>query len=319
MVDDEANLTASGKQDAPLASREEFVETIGRLYDRFSDDIAGIAISIPGYIDPATGHLFGSGVYSALYGHGIVDMLKHRCPVNISVENDGKCGALAEAWKGALADCDDGVVIILGSGVAGGVIKNRRIHSGTGFSAGELSYLITKTDDYSIMGCAYMQAGMLGMTYKICKAKGLDLSMQDSGNVLEILDEQLHPRSVKPREGRVQLKADGLQLFRWLEEEDEVAKRVYQEFIAALAIIVHNAQIVYAPNRIVIGGGLSLQQRIFTDLDTELGKRYESMQIPAPLRAVVRKSRFLEECNLVGAMYHYLNRFGHRPAAGSTH
>ncbi len=309
LVDENANLTEAGRQEAPLASREEFIDTVGRLYDQFRDDINGIAISIPGYIDPATGYLFGSGVYGALYGCSIVDLLKDRCPVNISVENDGKCGALAEAWKGALADCKDGVVIILGSGIGGGIIKDKKIHSGTGFTAGELSYLIAKTGDYSIMGCAYMQAGMLGMTYKMCKAKCLDLSIQDSGAVLEMLDKQLHPGILRPKEGLGKQKADGVQLFRWLEEGDEVARRVYHEFISALAIIVHNAQIFYAPEKIIIGGGLSLQRRIFTDLGAELNDCYESMGIPKQLRAVVDRSRYMDECNLVGAMYNYLNRF----------
>lgn len=309
LVDENGNLMESGRGIAPLDSIEEFIDKVGQLYDRFKNDIEGIAISIPGYIDPTTGHLFGSGVYVALYGHSIVDLLKDRCPVNISVENDGKCGALAEAWKGALADCKDGVVIILGSGIAGGVIKNGRIHSGKGFAAGELSYLITKTGDYSIMACAYMQAGMLGMTYKICKAKCLDLSVQDSGAVLEQLDEQLGLGNLRSQEGLGKTKVDGVRLFRWLEERDEVTERVYHEFICALALIVHNVQIFYAPERIIIGGGLSLQSRIFTDLDAELSHCYESMGTPKQLRAVIGRSRYREECNLVGAMYNYLNRF----------
>ena len=28
------------------------------------------------------------------------EVLKERCPVDISIENDGKCAALAELWKG---------------------------------------------------------------------------------------------------------------------------------------------------------------------------------------------------------------------------
>jgi predicted NBD/HSP70 family sugar kinase len=318
LVDQDANLIEPGKQKAPLGSVEEFIDTVGRLYDRSRNDIDGIAISIPGYIDPTTGYLTGSGVYRALYDHSIVDLLKDRCPVNIAVENDGKCGALAEAWKGALADCVDGAVIILGSGIGGGIIKNKRIHSGRGFTAGELSYLIAKTGDYSIINCAYMQAGMLGMTYKLCKAKRLDLSIQDSGDVLEWLDEQMHPGSSRSNVGLGNVKADGVQLFRWLEEGDEAANRVYREFITALTAIVHNTQILYGPENIAIGGGLSLQGRVFTDLDAELNKCYESMGIPKALRAVVVKSRYLEECNLVGAMYNYLNRFAQNPGIESS-
>ena len=32
---------------------------------------------------------------------------------------------LSEAWKGSLADVDDGIVMILGSGIAGGLINKQ--------------------------------------------------------------------------------------------------------------------------------------------------------------------------------------------------
>ena len=59
----------------------------------------------------------------------------------MTVANDGKCAANAEAWTGALADTADGAVLVLGTGTGGGIVLNHRIWMGHTFAAGELSFL----------------------------------------------------------------------------------------------------------------------------------------------------------------------------------
>lgn len=309
LVDDQAQLEHSGKLPAPLASTADFVDTVGLLYDRYERQIDGIAISLPGYIDPGKGYLFEAGAYEALYHHCIVDLLKKRCPVPIAVENDGKCAALAEAWNGALSDCQSGAVIILGSGIAGGIIKDGKVHSGRDFAAGELSYLITDPTLHNQLGCAYMSAAMHGLTYRTCKAKNLDLTVQDSGAILQGLDSRIRMPYADPAGELQKIKADGLQIFKWLSEGDPEVEKIYQNFIASLAVVVHSVQICFAPEKIAIGGGLSLEDRIFGDLNAELNRFYQGMELGKQLHAKVVKSRYLNECNLIGAMYNYLIRF----------
>lgn len=309
LVDDQAQMEHSGKLPAPLDSVGDFVDTVGLLYDRFRDEIAGITISLPGYIDPQRGYLFEAGAYGALYHHCIVDLLKERCPVPVAVENDGKCAALAEAWKGALSGCRNGAVIVLGSGIAGGIIKDGKIHSGRDFAAGELSYLITDPTTHSQMGCAYMSAAMHGLTYRTCKAKNLDLSVQDSASILQWLDSKIGMAYAQPGGTLKKIKADGLQIFKWLSQGDPQVTEIYHNFINALAVVVHSVQLCYAPEKIAIGGGLSLEERIFQDLDAELNRFYQGMELGPQLHAHVVKSRYLNECNLIGAMYHYLLHF----------
>lgn len=310
LVDNEANLTESGKLPAPLDSVGQFRDTVGKLYDQFREEADGITISLPGYIDPDKGFLYGSGVYQPLYGKYIPDLLKNRCPVNIAVENDGKCGALSEAWYGALKDVNDGAVLILGSGVGGGIIKDKHIHWGKGFTAGEFSYLITNPGTHSFMDMAVMHADMLGMTYKLCKLKNLDISVQDSSAVISSLDRIFAPQFPTFAEEPKKIKADGRRLFKWLDEGDPDAARVYKEFIGALAVMLFNIQIVFAPERIVIGGGLSREKRIYKDLTDELQRYYTGCATAPEMQSEVVQSAYLDECNLLGAAYNYFTRFG---------
>lgn len=306
LVDQQAHLEHSAKVPAPLNSVDEFVETVGILFERFREEIEGIAISMPGHLSSTEGILFDSGAYKALYGFNIYELLRERCPVPITMENDGKCAALAEAWKGALAECRDGAVIVLGSGIAGGIIKDGKIHSGRDFSAGELSYLITDPTQKTPLCCAYMSAAMHGLCYRVCKAKNLDLAVQDSASTLMWLDDLIQMPYADPEGNLKKVKSDGIQIFKWLSEGDSDIEPIYQNFIRSLAVVVHNVQICYAPEKIAIGGGLSLENRIFEDLEKELYSYYNAMEVGKELYADVVKCHYLSECNLIGAMYNYL-------------
>ena len=50
---------------------------------------------------------------------------------------------LAEKWKGSLKDCRNGAVVVLGTGVGGGIIIDHKLYRGGHFTAGEYSYILT--------------------------------------------------------------------------------------------------------------------------------------------------------------------------------
>lgn len=310
LVNGAGELIGAGRRAAPLLSKEEFVRAVEEIYRSFGDRAAGVSISMPGYIETETGTLTGSGAYRCLYGCSLREMLGDVIPVKIAVENDGKCGALAEVWKGALADCLDGIVMILGSGIAGGVIKNRRIHSGLHGTAGEFSDYLVRPEDPTFCGLAVMNCASFGLTYKLCKAKDLDLACQDCAAELQGTDASFGGRYPAKEGPKRKIKADGKQLVKWLEEGDETAARIYGEFLGDLAGMIFNLQIVYAPQKVVIGGGLSRIPGLAEALRERLAELYLGTGVGRELQAVVEKSRYLDEGNLIGAAYHYRLCFG---------
>ena len=101
------------------------------------------------------GRLYAGGAYlHLLEGKSIFEVLKDRCPLPMTIENDGKAAALAEAWKGNLKDCRDGVAIVLGTGIGGGLIKDGKIHRGKHFGAGEFSAIVTDGGTNIVMRAA---------------------------------------------------------------------------------------------------------------------------------------------------------------------
>ena len=134
-----------GKVATPQDSIESFVNVIGDLYDKYKDKIEGIAISMPGLIDSKNGYARTGGWLRYNDDKYIVKILQERCPTKITIQNDAKSAALAEVWKGSLKEYNDGIVVVLGTGVGGAVVKDRKILNGKHFFAGEFRYIWTDT------------------------------------------------------------------------------------------------------------------------------------------------------------------------------
>jgi predicted NBD/HSP70 family sugar kinase len=128
-MDKDALILSRGKILTPQDGREELVEVIGRLYDEMPD-AEGIAISMPGIIDSENGYCVMGGALGYNDDFYFRHVLYERCPVRIVIENDAKCAAMAEAGKGALKDVSDGLVLIFGTMIGGGIIHDHKLLSG---------------------------------------------------------------------------------------------------------------------------------------------------------------------------------------------
>ena len=307
LVECDGSMHDAGRCPAPLESKEDFAECVCTIVRKFKN-AQGVAISLPGYVDANSGMLAGSGAYRALYGCNIIELLQQRLPLPVAVENDGKCGALAEAIFGALQGCRDGVVLILGSGIAGGIIKDGKIHSGRDFAAGEFSNYIVDPDCPSFLGLAVMHCAAFGLTYRLCKAKNLSMECQDLAQELLGIDAAFGSKFPAPCAPLQSVRADGKQLAAWLSEGDAAAEAVYADFLRSLAFMIANIQITFAPEKIVIGGGLSRLPGMMEALQSALDVYYTGAGLGNELRAAVVRSTFLDECNLVGAASNYFIR-----------
>lgn len=276
LMTDQAVFIEKGQVPTPLDTNEHFTETIGRLYDRYQDRIEGIAISMPGLIDSIRGYaISGGGVLKYNDNQPIVTILQKRCPVPITIENDGKCAALAEAWMGSLSDCEDGIVVVLGTGVAGGIIKNKRLHRGRHFAAGEFSYLYNPSSFHPESPILWHQAGSRGLSKSVSDAKGIPIEALDGRAVFEMAN-----------------------------NEDETVLDILNAYSRNIAILLFNLQHVYDPERIAIGGGISAQDLLMDLIQKNVqayATTYEHIVTPTVVSCTYRN-----DSNLIGALYHYL-------------
>ena len=142
VMDAEKNIYERGKVPTPLDCLDSFVNSVESLYNTYSD-VSGIAMSMPGRIDPNKGYCYTGGALTYNHDINMAELLSERCGVRVTIGNDAKCAANAELGFGSLQDIQDGAVVILGTAIGGALIKDHKVLSGCRFGAGEFSNIIT--------------------------------------------------------------------------------------------------------------------------------------------------------------------------------
>ncbi len=272
---EEMAILARGKEKTP-SSREGPIEVIGRLYDK-NPGVEGIAISMPGIIDSKNGYCAMGGALRYNDDFYIRHALYQRCPVKIYIANDGKCAAMAEAAAGSLKDVDDGFVLIFGTMIGGGYIKDHQLHFGKHFAGGEVSYINTQKDSSPTPDAVW---GNQCSTPRLCRMyaerKGLD------------------PDGV-----------DGIRVFDAVNAGEAEALDCLQRFTREIAVQIFNIQTVLDVERFAIGGGISAQPVFIDYIKSNLKTLYMECPYYVPQAEVV-SCKFQNDANLIGALQCFL-------------
>ena len=110
------------------------VDLVNDLKTKTNDSTIGICT--PGAISKKTGLIKNSNT-QCLIGMPLKEDLEKALGQKVSMENDANCFAMAEAKMGAAKDYDLVFGVIMGTGVGGGIVINKKIHHGRTNIAGE--------------------------------------------------------------------------------------------------------------------------------------------------------------------------------------
>jgi len=115
------------------------VDLVNDLKTKTNDSTIGICT--PGAISKKTGLIKNSNT-QCLIGMPLKEDLEKALGKKVSMENDANCFAMAEAKMGAAKDYDVVFGVIIGTGVGGGIVINKKIHHGRTNIAGEWGHHI---------------------------------------------------------------------------------------------------------------------------------------------------------------------------------
>ena len=137
LLDDTLNVIQRKRVDTP-DNYEKILDSISCLVSEISENISEFSLGIctPGAISKQTGLIKNSNT-QCLVGRDLRKDLEVKIGCSISMENDANCFALAEATLGAAVDFDLVFGVILGTGVGGGIVIDKKIHRGRTNIAGE--------------------------------------------------------------------------------------------------------------------------------------------------------------------------------------
>lgn len=178
VMDEQMNRFDAGSVPTPQDTQEHFLDTIYALYAPHKDEVDGIAMALPGFVDANTGYVSNGGALLYNTGTQVGQLVRERCGCRVTLENDGKAAAIAELRAGALQGCCNAAVFIIGTGVGGGISKQplllddlRRVYAGLFASRGESPYMIG-LPRCEIVPCHFSsEANQVGALYTYLQAE----------------------------------------------------------------------------------------------------------------------------------------------------
>lgn len=283
VMDEALNRTDVGSVPTPMTTIEEFIQTLVTLYTPHKDEVEGITMSLPGFIDVENGVVRGGGALLYNIGQPVGPLLSKACGgVRVVLENDGKAAAAAELASGSLKGCQNASVFIIGTGVGGGLIVDGKVVRGRDGIAGEFSFVNTDMNSWTdVNSTSAMQCSTVGLL-NLYKAK------------MNLTEET-------PMNGRI--------FFNEVLAGNKDAMEVLKTFARAVAIQAHNLNVLLNIEKLAIGGGISKQPILIEKINeayTELMKTYPMAAPAAALpRPEIVACHYSSEANQIGAFFNY--------------
>jgi glucokinase len=145
IVDETGAIIARGKvetppQGDPAPLVDAIVEGLQPVLQ--TRDIAGVGVSVAGFLDATRGTMVGNANLPALCGFPLKQTLEDRLQQPCVLEVDSNASAIAEYRYGAGREAKRLLSIVIGTGVGGGVIIDGRLLRYTGECGGDLGHVI---------------------------------------------------------------------------------------------------------------------------------------------------------------------------------
>lgn len=272
LFDQEGNKRKKGKFKTLLRSKDEFIDSLVEQIEKTDtqNQLQGIGLSFPGFVNPETGEAILAGALTPLHGENIYHLLNEKLTKHypMSIENDANCAALAECFGGQAQDSSDFALITLGTGIGGAIVVDHQILHGHSYRTGELGMMVT---DFHESG--YKTLHELASTQALVNLYRKQEGISDS---VEVLGETIVSRIHEPK-----------------------VKKLVQEWAQFVAITIFNTVVMLNPEKILIGGGISQSQEIIKIINQELTKNSHWIDFQVP----VEPCHFFNDSGLIGAYY----------------
>jgi fructokinase len=249
---DDGQLRFRRRIPTPATSYEDTLAAIVKLVveaEREAGERGTVGIAAPGALSLATGLVKNSNS-TRLNGRPLKEDLEARLGREVRIANDANCFALSEAVDGAARDASIVFGVILGTGVGGGVVVDKRVLTGANAIAGEWGHNalpLPRGEDLPLPRCYCGRSGCVE-SYLSGPALAADHA-KSSGETLTAPE--------------IAARADAGDV------RCEATLARYEARLARALSVVMN---VVDPHVIVLGGGLSNLARLYRNVPARWGE-----------------------------------------------
>ena len=266
-ITDEGQEIIRLREKTPRHDYDGCIQVIARLVNRIEQETGQscpVGIGIPGSLEPKS--RLGKGASSTwLLGRPVERDLRAALGREIRVENDADCLAASESVDGAGAGYHVVFAVILGSGAGAGIAISGRAHHGPNNSAGEWGHNPWPLPDLTEIPGEPCYCGKRGC-----------LETWVSGRAFEADYARHTPSDLTAAE-----------IITKMRQGDRLARLVWRRYIdrvaRGLSVVVNTLD----PDVLVMGGGMSNVDELYTDLPPELARYLFSTVFETPIRKAV--------------------------------
>lgn len=227
-----------------------------------------LGVGTPGALSVRTGLLKNSNTV-CLNGQPLKQLLEAALKHPLRIENDANCFALAEALQGAGSGHDCVFGVIMGTGCGGGIVQNGKVRTGPQALAGEWGHMVI---DPAGPPC---YCGARGCVETFISGGGLEQRFIER-NGTSLAADEIHQGALAG---------------------DARCKTAMDDFFGHFGQATANLIAVLDPDVIVLGGGLSNIDELYTRGAAEVAQRVFSDELTTP----IVKNRFGDSAGVIGA------------------
>lgn len=258
----------------PVGNRYQSI--LNAVYDRIQamagkvpiNNDFSVGIGIPGAVNRETGLVHNANT-TCLIGKPFQSDLEALCNQPVAVENDANCFTLIEAAEGAGKGYEMVFGVIMGTGCGGGICINGKIWNGSNGIAGEWGHF------------------SIDPRGRLCYCGNIGcVETKISGSGVEKTYLEKYGSSLRMKE-----------IVTGYRQKDEFCKDVFSQFLDDFGRALGGLVSVLDPDVVVIGGGLSHIDEIYTE-GVEQVKKYA---FHSQLRTPFVKNRLGDSSGVLGA------------------
>ena len=258
-----------------------------------SAQILGIGIGIPAVLEAGSDHVIWGPNLTGWRDVGLRPTLENLLGIPVYVEYDGHTAVLAEMWQGAGRGYRSIAVVIIGTGIGGGLILDGQLYRGRDRLAGAVGWFAMTTD----ADLTDPAGQAIGHWESLAAGPGIAKRAQ------ALLEEYPHSSLNQPAR-KEPLTAK--QIFDAARDGDLLARRVVEETSRLIGLGVANIVSMVNPEIVILGGSIGRQGDL---LLPRVRAVVQSWAQPISARSVVITSSQLgADAGLYGAAYIVINR-----------
>jgi predicted NBD/HSP70 family sugar kinase len=286
----DGDILAREKVPTNYQSVESYLQVLADIVTRYRDRGDEIAISTNGRMCP-DGNTYRAYTMRFLQGVNLKQEMEQRTGLPVTVINDGFSAALGEWWRGAGQGTRNLLVIVLGSGMGGGIIIDGKLYQGSKLNAAMVFGMLSSYDKE--------HSDLAGLTTSFA------LLLYQLSAIKQIPVEEM----------------TGDRFFDYVAAGDPVATGMLEAYSEHIASVIYNCSLLLDPDQVVLTGGLSARD-ILIDLINrklcEIPVRIMQGQVAELLEMVaadasdfdiqVKRGALALDSNIYGALYHLLHK-----------